>query len=240
MILETHSSMDTDPQLEILSERTPKPVRKRGWFARFFNFCVLLIFLAVVGWTGWVYHGITTTAQIDNAQTADAIAVFGAAEYAGRPSPVLHARLDKAVALYNRGIAPVIITLGGGGDKDSGNSEGAVGRDYLLAQGVPYDHIVAETTSIDTEQQVDRLAEIARRDHLQHIVVVSDGTHLFRIALLCRRAGLDIYTSPRAPLGHIDELDSAERMTHEILSYTSLRLNLHISWLHRWLEGKMS
>jgi len=230
--------MDTDPQLEILSERTPKPVRKRGWFARFFNFCVLLIFLAVVGWTGWVYHGITTTAQIDNAQTADAIAVFGAAEYAGRPSPVLHARLDKAVALYNRGIAPVIITLGGGGDKDSGNSEGAVGRDYLLAQGVPYDHIVAETTSIDTEQQVDRLAEIARRDHLQHIVVVSDGTHLFRIALLCRRAGLDIYTSPRAPLGHIDELDSAERMTHEILSYTSLRLNLHISWLHRWLEGK--
>lgn len=238
MILETHSSMDTDPQLEILSERTPKPVRKRGWFARFFNFCVLLIFLAVVGWTGWVYHGITTTAQIDNAQTADAIAVFGAAEYAGRPSPVLHARLDKAVALYNRGIAPVIITLGGGGDKDSGNSEGAVGRDYLLAQGVPYDHIVAETTSIDTEQQVDRLAEIARRDHLQHIVVVSDGTHLFRIALLCRRAGLDIYTSPRAPLGHIDELDSAERMTHEILSYTSLRLNLHISWLHRWLEGK--
>ena len=230
--------MDTDPQLEILSERTPKPARKRGWFARFFNFCVLLIFLAVVGWTGWVYHGITTTAQIDNAQTADAIAVFGAAEYAGRPSPVLHARLDKAVALYNRGIAPVIITLGGGGDKDSGNSEGAVGRDYLLAQGVPYDHIVAETTSIDTEQQVDRLAEIARRDHLQHIVVVSDGTHLFRIALLCRRTGLDIYTSPRAPLGHIDELDSAERMTHEILSYTSLRLNLHISWLHRWLEGK--
>jgi len=103
---------------------------------------------------------------------------------------------------------------------------------------VPYDRIVAETTSVDTEQQVDRLVEIARRDHLQHIVVVSDGTHLFRIALLCRRAGLDVYTSPRAQLGHIDELDSAERTTHEILSYTSVRLDLHISWLHRWLEGK--
>ena len=230
--------MSAAGQPEVLSERTPKPVRKRGFFARLFNFCVLLIILAMLGWTGWVYHKIQATAQIDNAQPADAIAVFGAAEYAGRPSPVLHARLDKAVALYNRGIAPVIITLGGGGDKDSGNSEGAVGRDYLLAQGVPYDHIVAETTSIDTEQQVDRLAEIARRDHLQHIVVVSDGTHLFRIALLCRRAGLDVYTSPRAPLGHIDELDSAERMTHEILSYTSVRLDLHISWLHRWLEGK--
>ena len=66
----------------------------------------------------------------------------------------------------------------------------------------------------------------------------SDGTHLFRIALLCRRAGLDVYTSPRAALGHIDDLDAAERMTHEMLSYTSLRLDLHISWLHRWLEGK--
>lgn len=233
-----HPSMSVASQPEVLSERTPKPVRKRGWFARFFNTCLLLALIAMAGWTLWVYHGIKTTAQIDNAQTADAIAVFGAAEYAGRPSPVLHARLDKAVALYNRGIAPVIITLGGGGDKDSGKTEGGVGRDYLLANGVPYDRIVAETTSVDTEQQVQRLAEIAKRDHLQHIVVVSDGTHLFRIALLCQRAGLDVYTSPRAPLGHIDELDSAERTTHEILSYTSVRLNLHISWLHRWLEGK--
>jgi len=230
--------MSAASQPEVISERTPKPVRKRGLFARVCNGCLLLAVLLIAGWTAWVYHGIKSTAQIDNAQPADAIAVFGAAEYAGRPSPVLHARLDKALALYNRGIAPVIITLGGGGDKDSGNSEGAVGRDYLLAQGVPYDRIVAETTSVDTEQQVQRLAEIAQREHLQHIVVVSDGTHLFRIALLCRRAGLDVYTSPRSPLGHIDELDSAERMMHEILSYTSLRLNLHVSWLHRWLEGK--
>jgi uncharacterized SAM-binding protein YcdF (DUF218 family) len=164
--------------------------------------------------------------------------VFGAAEYAGRPSPVLHARLDKAVALYNRGIAPVIVTLGGGSDKDSGKTEGGVGRDYLLANGVPYDRIIAETQSFDTEQQVARLAEIAAREHFQRIVVVSDGTHLFRIALLCRRAGLQVYTSPRAPLGHIDDLDAAQRMTHEMLSYTALRLDLHISWLHRWLEGR--
>ena len=232
--------MSTTAQPEVISERTPRPVRKRGFFTRLFRTCLLLIVLSVLGWAGWVYHGIKSTAQIDNAQTADAIAVFGAAEYAGRPSPVLHARLDKAVALYNRGIAPGIITLGGGGDKDSGKTEGGVGRDYLLANGVPYDRIIAETTSVDTEQQVQRLAEIAREQHFQHIVVVSDGTHLFRIALLCRRAGLDVYTSPRAPLGHIDELDSAERMMHEILSYTSLRLNLHISWLHRWLEAKMS
>ena len=169
---------------------------------------------------------------------AAAIAVFGAAEYAGRPSPVLHARLDKAVSLYDRGIAPVIVTLGGGSDKDSGLTEGGVGRDYLLANGVPYDRIIAETQSIDTEQQVQKLAAISARDHFTHIVVVSDGTHLFRIQLLCRRAGLQVYTSPRAPLGHIDDLDATERLVHEMVSYTALRFDLHISWLHRWVHGK--
>lgn len=201
------------------------------------NLFVLLFVVAIV-WFTWLYRQIEFTAQIDNAQKADAIAVFGAAEYVGRPSPVYHARLDKAVALYDQDIAPTIITLGGGSDKDSGKTEGAVGRDYLLGQGVPYDHIIAETNSFDTEQQVDRLAHIAAEHHFKHIVVVSDGTHLFRIAALCQRAGLHVYTSPRATLGHIDDIDATERVWHEMLSYTAMRLHLHISWLHRWLEGK--
>ena len=103
---------------------------------------------------------------------------------------------------------------------------------------MPYDKIIAETRSIDTEQQVQDLSEIAAAEGWSHIVVVSDATHLFRIALLCKRAGLDVYTSPRAPLGHIDTWAAAQRMLHEMLSYTALRLDLHISWLHRWLEGK--
>jgi uncharacterized SAM-binding protein YcdF (DUF218 family) len=188
-------------------------------------------------------HEIALALQVaneDQAQTADAIAVFGAAEYSGHPSPVLHARLDHAVELYKRQIAPVVITLGGGGDKDSGNTEGGVGRDYLLANGVPFDKIIAETRSVDTEQQVDRLAAIAEADGFRRIVVVSDGTHLLRIRELCRRAGLDVYTSPRPSLGHISNLDMTERYLHEILSYTSLRLNLHASWVHRWLENKDS
>ena len=205
----------------------------RGWW-----WVALVLGVAVFGWFFWVERQIRATAAIDNAQPADAIAVFGAAEYAGRPSPVLHARLDKALSLYNRRIAPVIVTLGGGGGKDSGKSEGGVGRDYLLANGVPFDKIIAETRSVDTEQQVQDLSEIAASEGWSHIVVVSDATHLFRIALLCERAGLDVYTSPRAPLGHIDTWDAAQRMLHEMLSYTALRLDLHISWLHRWLEGK--
>jgi uncharacterized SAM-binding protein YcdF (DUF218 family) len=217
-----------------------KPANPRaGTRAHPLRWLLVILLLGMTAWFVWVYRQIEATANIDNAQPADAIAVFGAAEYAGRPSPVLHARLDKAVSLYQHGIAPTIVTLGGGGDKDSGKTEGGVGRDYLLANGIPFDHIIAEPHSIDTEQQVHLLAAIAARQHFHHIVVVSDGTHLFRIALLCRRAGLDVYTSPRAPLGHIDDLDAAERMTHEILSYTALRLNLHASWLHRWLESKL-
>lgn len=210
--------------------------RHRG--LRLLGRVVLLLVIVAAVWFAWVYRQIEQTAHIDNAQRADAIAVFGAAEYAGRPSPVLHARLDKAVALYDHGIAPVVITLGGGQAGDSGLTEGGVGRNYLLANGVPFDKIIAETHSTDTEQQVQRLAAIAAREHFKTLVVVSDGTHLFRIAALCRHAGLNVYTSPRAPLGHIDDIDAAERMLHEMLSYTAIRMDLHIGWLHRWLDGK--
>jgi uncharacterized SAM-binding protein YcdF (DUF218 family) len=197
-----------------------------------------LVLLVALVWFGWLYFQIRAVAGHDEARAADAIAVFGAAEYGGRPSPVLHARLDHAVDLYREQIAPLVITLGGGSDLDSGMTEGGVGRDYLLANGVPYEQIIAETRSVDTEQQVARLAEIARARNLKRIVVVSDGTHLFRIKKLCEDAGLEVYTSPRGALGHIDDYDLAQRYFHEMLSYTSLRLHLRFSWMHRWLEGK--
>lgn len=216
--------------------RNATPRRSLG--ARVLGWTLLVLLLVASVWSLWVYRQIQYTAHIDNAERADAIAVFGAAEYAGRPSPVLHARLDKAVALYNHGIAPFVITLGGGSSKDSGRTEGGVGRDYLLANGIPFDRIIAETHSFDTQQQVQKLAEIAATHKFHTIVVVSDGTHLFRIALLCRRAGLNVFTSPRAPLGHIDDVDAAERILHEILSYTAIRLNLDTGWMHRLIDHR--
>jgi uncharacterized SAM-binding protein YcdF (DUF218 family) len=187
-----------------------------------------VLLLLATAWSVWVYQQIAAVANHDEAQPADAIAVFGAAEYLGHPSPVLHARLDHAVELYRKQIAPIIITLGGGSDKDSGNTEGGVGRDYLLANGVPFGNIIAETHSVDTEQQVHRLAAIAHENNLHHIVVVSDGTHLFRIRELCKDAGLDVYTSPRPALGHISNYDHAMRYFHEIVSYTAMRLHISI------------
>src|SRR6201994_129036 len=114
---------------------------RRSLGARLLGWLLLIILIVAACWFFWLYRQIQYTAHIDNAERADAIAVFGAAEYAGRPSPVLHARLDKTLSLYNKGIAPMIVTLGGGTDKDSGRSEGGVGRDYLLANGVPFDKI---------------------------------------------------------------------------------------------------
>jgi uncharacterized SAM-binding protein YcdF (DUF218 family) len=199
---------------------------------------LVLVLIVATGWSIWLYQQIHSVANHDEAAPADAIAVFGAAEYSGHPSPTFHARLDHAVDLYREQIAPLVITLGGGNDKDSGNTEGGVGRDYLLANGIPFGDIIAETRSIDTDQQVHRLAAIAHENNLHHIVVVSDGTHLFRIRELCKDAGLDVYTSPRSTIGHISNYDLAMRYFHEMLSYTALRLHFNASWLHSWLEGK--
>ena len=217
------------------SSNLPRRTSTRGLFLR--RVLALLLLIATV-WCIWVYNQIDSLATQDNAQPADAIAVFGAAEYLGHPSPTFHARLDHAVELYRKQIAPLVITLGGGSDKDSGNTEGGVGRDYLLANGIPFGNIIAETRSIDTEQQVHRLAAIAQENNLHHIVVVSDGTHLFRIQQLCQDAGLDVYTSPRPSLGHISNYDLFMRYVHEIISYTALRLNVNEGFLHSWLEGK--
>ena len=180
---------------------------------------------AAIGWLFWVNGQIEYYAHLDEARPADAIAIFGAAEYDGRPSPVFRARLDHGLALYRQGIAPLVITLGGAGDDE--HSEGGVGHDYLLAQGIPESRIIAETRSANTRESAERLAVIARANHLQRIVVVSDGTHLFRIHALCGAEGLDVYTSPRTPGKPISRSQAAKRMWHEIASYTAWRLHIH-------------
>jgi uncharacterized SAM-binding protein YcdF (DUF218 family) len=184
--------------------------------------CVLL--LGTAGWCRWVYVQIERAAAVDEAAPADAIGVLGAAEYDGRPSPVFRARLDHALVLYRRGIAPLIITLGGdGGDQ---YTEGAVGREYLEAMGVPESAIIAETESRNTADSARRIAVIARANGLRRLVVVSDGTHLFRIHAICSAEGLDVLTSPRPHVNVAGGSQEWNRVEHEILSYTAWRLHL--------------
>jgi uncharacterized SAM-binding protein YcdF (DUF218 family) len=203
----------------------PKPHR-RNWALRVFVVLVLALILAFLGWSCWVYVQIEDYAGLDQAAPSDAIAVLGAAEYDGQPSPVFRARLDHARELYNRGIAPLIIVLGGtGGDE---YSEGAVGRDYLMSFGIPESAIIAETQSRNTEEQAHRIAVIARTNSLRRLVVVSDGTHLFRIHEICASDGLDVLTSPRTRVSFGGGAEETERLAHEVLSYTAWRLHLHL------------
>ena len=192
---------------------------------------VLIVVVMTAGWFGWLLRQITYFAHHDEAQASDAIAVFGAAEYDGHPSPVLRARLDHALTLYRRGLASMVITLGGQGD--AYHSEGSVGRDYLVANGIPESHIIAETRSNNTESSAEQLAVIARANDLTRIIAVSDGTHLFRIRALCASYGMQVYTSPR-PAGHaIRPARRLERLTHEMFSYTFWRLGSWSQHLHR-------
>jgi uncharacterized SAM-binding protein YcdF (DUF218 family) len=187
-----------------------------------------LVVLGAVGWVVWVNSQIRYYSTLNEARPADAIAVFGAAEYDGRPSPVLRARLDHALDLYQEKLAPLMITLGGGDPADR-HSEGGVGHDYLMAHGVPDSAIIAETESSNTEESAKRLAVIARANNLKSIVVVSDGTHLFRVHALCSALGLNVYTSPRSEAHAISRWDGLERRTHEILSYTLWRVRTAFS-----------
>ncbi len=206
----------------VTSEASPRPGLRR----RVLPLLIAASFVAGILWVAHVDLEIRYYARHGQARRADAIAVFGAAEYDGHPSPVLRDRLNHALALYRAGLAPLIVTLGG---KEAGDrySEGGVGRDYLMAHGVPEADIIAETHSDDTEQSVANLAVIARKNHLRTIDVVSDGTHLFRIHEIAKAYGLRVFTSPR-PLGRpIPEWDHFRRVAHEIASYTAWRLHLH-------------
>ena len=204
-----------------------KPNRTKRHNFAFQAALLLLLALAVggLGWCRWVYVQIESYAGQDQAAPSDAIAVFGAAEYDGRPSPVYRARLDHALALYKHGIAPLIITLGGnGGDQ---YNEGAVGREYLVGMGVPEEAIIAETQSRNTEDSARRVAVIARANSLRRLVIVSDGTHLFRIHAICAADGLDVLTSPRPRVTVEGGSQDMERIEHEILSYTLWRMHLY-------------
>ena len=200
-------------------------LRRRKWALAAVAVLLMALAAGAAAWCDWVYRQIEHYAHINQAAPADAIAVLGAAEYDGRPSPVYRARLDHALDLYQHGFAPLIVTLGGpGGDR---YTEGGVGREYLMSKGVPERRIIAETHSRDTEEAMRNLAVIARANDLRRLVIVSDGTHLFRIHALCAADGLDVLTSPRRRLDVAGGSSDNAHIMHEILSYTAWRMHLH-------------
>lgn len=162
---------------------------------------------------------VVRTAALEEIRPADAIVVFGAAEYSGHPSPVLRARLDHAFDLYQQGVAPVIITTGGAA-ADPKFSEGGVGKDYLLKRGVPENALIAETQSSDTFESAQRVAVIMHANGLHSCVAVSDAYHVFRIRKLLEHEGIGpVYVAPRADSRPHGLISRAAAVLREATSY---------------------
>ena len=180
---------------------------------------ILLALAAVtVTWGAVLYRDVRVQSYRDETRPADAIVVFGAAEYAGRPSPVFRARLDHAFDLFKKGIAPVIITTGGKGGEPQ-LSEGGVGRDYLIQRGIPDDKIIAETQSDDTSQSAARVANIMRTNGFRTCVAVSDGYHMFRIKQMLAEQGIEAYGAPRPEYRWTSSRQRFQDTMHEVVGY---------------------
>ncbi|HEX8815009.1 MAG TPA: YdcF family protein [Terriglobales bacterium] len=188
---------------------------------------LIVIVVAVVffAWLAALCVGIVRAGARPELQPADAIVVFGAAEYSGHPSPVYRARLDHAYDLFQQGLAPTVITTGGAA-ADPSFSEGGVGHDYLMHRGIPEANLIAETQGSDTAQSAERVAVIMRENHMQSALAVSDTYHVFRIRKLLEHQGITVYVAPRPdsrPHGFIQRTDAVLR---EAFSYMFWRLHL--------------
>src|ERR1700687_2627844 len=156
--------------------------------------------LTVVVLVSFVFWLISAAAVLiwsarDEAQPAQAIVVLGAAQYAGKPSPVLRARLDHALDLWNRHLASLLILTGGTGSGDT-TSEAAVGRKYAEKHGVPDSAILVENEGRTTSESMRAVAGMLEVRGLQSALLVSDPFHMLRLRILARRFGFTPYTSP--------------------------------------------
>lgn len=168
----------------------------------------LVIKLVAAGITVLVlYLGITfvqvwLASRRDQARSAQAIVVFGAAQFNGRPSKVLQARLDHALALYRRRLAPVIVVTGGNQPGDR-FTEATAAADYLLSKGVPDEDILREVEGRSSWQSLAAAANFLTDRGIRRVLLVSDPFHSFRITAMADELGLQAHASPTrtSPIG---------------------------------------
>lgn len=145
-------------------------------------------------WAGWM-GAVILWSTIDRARPADSIVVLGAAQYAGRPSPVLRARLDHAIELWNRHMAGIVILTGGTGTGDT-TTEALVSRGYVMRHGVPQGAILLENEGRTTAASLTAVSRILNDRGMKTAILVSDPFHMLRLWILSRRVGFVAYTSP--------------------------------------------
>ncbi|MBZ5575758.1 MAG: YdcF family protein [Acidobacteriia bacterium] len=194
----------------------------KQWFWNTVAAAALMLCLGV----GYVSIRIEAQSAREEARPADVILVLGAAEYRGRPSPVLRARLDHALELYQGKLAPRIMTSGGAGG-DPVFTEGAVGRSYLISHGVPPEAIIVESEGETTVHSVTLASEILRRMDLHSVIVVSDGYHIYRVKKMLQSRGLTAYGSPRREI-YTDPLRERWNYVKQAIGYMLWRIGVPV------------
>lgn len=161
------------------------------WLSRLIIGVVLIAIVLVAGTAVRVWQ----VARVNDYSAVDAIAVLGAAQYNGTPSDVFKSRLDQAASLYEQGVAPLIVTVGG---KQEGDvfTEAAAGKTYLEARGVPASNIVAVEEGADTLGSVRAISRELEGRGLSSVVITTDPWHSLRTRIMASDAGLDATTAP--------------------------------------------
>jgi uncharacterized SAM-binding protein YcdF (DUF218 family) len=167
----------------------------RSEFLRWLVTLGLTLLVAAALLSGSLVVAIYMAARSNQERQVDAIVVMGAAQFNGRPSAVLKARLDTTFRVWEDGVAPVIIVTGGKMPGDQ-FTESEASRDYLVDLGVPDDAIVLENEGRTSRSSLQRVESIARDRGIHSVLIVSDGFHLFRSKLIADRAGLDAFGVP--------------------------------------------
>ncbi len=195
--------------------------KRTHWKIRTLLFAVAVLTACLI----FISSQIVTESRKQDMHPADAIVVFGAAQYDGRPSPVFKARLDHAFDLFQQGLAPTVLTTGGPA-ADPSYSEGGVGHDYLVHRGIPETSVIAETQASDTAQSAKRLAVIMRANHMYSCIAVSDAYHVFRIRKLLEHEGIQVSVSPRPDSRPRSVLQRGVALLRESASYALWRMDV--------------
>lgn len=165
--------------------------------------------VAITGYVGLLFGTVWWYAQPREPSTqAQAIVVLGAAQYNGRPSPVLQGRLDHALDLYQHKYAPLIVVTGGRQDGDL-MTEAQASANYLLKHGVRDAAIAREVQGRDTYQSLAAVRRFLAKRGVHNVILVTDGYHSARVAAVADEVGLQAVTSPTTSAG------STERMLRE-------------------------
>lgn len=173
-----------------------RPARRqqRSWPRRSLM-AVLAVVLLVVGYVGVTFAQVWQASHGDGARPAGAIVVLGAAQYDGRPSPVLRNRLEHALSLYEQGLAPLIVVTGGRQQGDR-YTEATTGYNYLRQRGVPDEAILKEVQGRTTYESLASVSRFLRTKGIDDVVLVSGRAHTKRLEGIADDLGMSSAISP--------------------------------------------